>query len=310
MTNSAPSTVAFRPPPDANIIGETNDKQADADNIYLDLDTILDTRMGTLAGMSDDLAVQALQSGRYHKRMVDEFDGVNKDVFKAAYEQRNLDTLKRSVLTNMVFFMRRLIKDSLMEAVIQQKVEKMCFTINVWPYDFSDDGLVDMLIACIRFHTYSTSSVQIVSIPPEELTPEYCVKNYQIMIRYNWIEWVDAHKAFFEQRGIPTVAVVVPEIFVKVPTQDEIDQLGLLKQSPFKMTEQACASLFRLKHMPISLFSIHEAITQDSAAEMVRRVEVTETDIKEFLDKHHPKAELVRENPLPDVDLNEAYELL
>lgn len=310
MTNSAQSTDAFKPATDPNVIGETNDKVADADNIYIDLEALLDCRMGTLAGISEEAAVTALESGRYHKRMVDEFDGVPKDVFAAAYAKRDLDTLKRSVLTNVVFFMRRLIKDSLMDAVIQQKVEKMCFTVNVWPFDFSDDGLVDMLIACIRFHTYSTSSVQIVSIPPEELTPEYCVKNFQIMIRYSWIDWADKHKEFFEGRGIPTVTLVVPEIFVQVPTQDEIDQLDLKKQNPFKMTEQACAALFRLKHMPVSLFSMHEAITRDSAAAMVKRVEVTEADIKEFLDKHHPKAELVQENPLPDVDLSEAYDLL
>lgn len=311
MTNSVPSTAAARQPAEPHVLGDTADRLADADNIYLDLDTILDTRLGTLAGLGEDFAVAALNSGRHHRRLIDEFDGVPKDVFRQAYAARNLDTLRRSVLTNMVFFMRRLIKDSLMEAVIQQKVEKMCFTVNVWPYDFSDPDLVDMLIACIRFHTYSTSSVQIVSIPDEELTPEYCLKHYQIMIRYGWVAWADKHKPFFGQRGVPQLVLVVPEIFYEsVPTQDEIDQLDLKTQNPFRMTEQACAPLFRLKHMPVSLFSIHESITRDSADSIVKRVEVTEADIKAFLDQHHPQATLIQDNPLPSVDLSEAYELL
>ncbi|BAW19026.1 hypothetical protein [Ralstonia phage RP12] len=323
MTNSAHSTVESTPQPTAEaavdnttgmtsmILGEAGDHPADTENIYFDLDTILDTRLGTLAQMGTEHAVSALNSGRYHKRMIDEFDDVPKQVFREAYAKRNIDTLKQSVLTNLVYFLRRLIKDSLLQAVVQQKVEKMCFTVNVWPYDFKDAELVEMLIGCIRFHTYSTSSVRIVSIPNEDLTPEFCNKNFQIMIRYNWIDWCDKHKAFFEENGIPGMTIVVPEIFYdSVPTMDDIDRLDLKKQSPFKMTEAICARLFRLKHMPVSLFSIHEAIRKENAAEVASRVAVTQNDIEEFLDTNYPKAERIRETPLPDVDLTEAFELL
>lgn len=305
------SEVENRAPSQSMILGEAGDKEDDTESIYLDLDTILDTVMGTLGKMGPEHAVAALNSGRYHKRMIDEFENIPKQKFKEEYAKRDIDTLKLSVLTNMVFFLRRLIKDSLISAVIHQKVEKMCFTVNVYPYDFSDPDLVEMLIACIRFHTYSTSSVRIVSIPDEELTPEYCVQNFQIMIRYNWVDWLAKHKSFFEKKGIPGMTVVAPEIFYDaVPTHDDIHRLDLKKQNPFKMTEAVTAPLFRLKLMPISLFSIHENITKDTAGEISKRIQVTEADIMAYLDKTHPKAELVRDTPLPAVDLNDAFELL
>lgn len=321
MTNSEPTIVeAAQFPQDeselrgsmkSQMLGEAGGKEEDTEDIYLDLDTMLDTVMGTLAKMGTEHAVAALNSGRYHKRMIDEFDNITKDQFREEYAKRDIDTLKLSVLTNMVYFLRRLVKDSLISAIIHQRVEKMCFTVNVYPYDFDDPGLVEMLIACIRFHTYSTSSVRIVSIPPEELTPEYCAKNFQIMIKYDWISWVDKHKTYFEKKGIPGVTVVVPEIFYDaVPTPEDIDRLDLKKKNPFRMTEEVVAPLFRMKHMPVSLFSMNEKITQDSAQEIVDRVEVTEADIEEFLAKSYPKAELVRETPLPSVDLSEAYDLL
>lgn len=313
MTNSAPSAAETLPSEQHKnqILGTAGDRAADTEDIYLALDTVLDTRLGTLAVMGSEHAVRALDSGRYHRRLIDEFDHIPKQVFRQAYNKRDLETLKQSLVTNMVFFLRRLIKDSLLEAVVQQRVERMCFTVNVWPYDFSDPGLVEMLIGCIRFHTYSTSSVRIVSIPDEELTPQFCRDNFQIMIMYDWVEWLDKHKAFFENDGMPGVTLVVPEIFKEaVPTQDDIDRLELNKHNPFRMTETICARMFRLKHMPISLFSLHEGITKDTAKTLVDRVSVTQADIEEYLNKHHPKATLVRENPLPEVDLSESYQLL
>jgi hypothetical protein len=321
MTNSEPTIVEATqfPPPDSEtnppmrsqVLGEAGGKEDDTENIYLDLDTILDTVMGTLAKMGTEHAVAALNSGRYHKRMIDEFDNITKEQFREEYNKRDIETLKMSVLTNLVYFLRRLVKDSLISSIIHQRVEKMCFTVNVYPYNFDDPGLVEMLIACIRFHTYSTSSVRIVSIPPEELTPEYCAQNFQIMIKYDWINWVDKHKPFFEKKGIPGVTVVVPEIFYEaVPTTEDIDRLDMKKKNPFRMTEEIVAPLFRLKHMPISLFSINEKITKESAAEIVQRVQVTEADIMDYLDKAYPKADLVRDNPLPNVDLSHAYDLI
>lgn len=311
-SNDAPITTAQDQQSKNNgLLGDTGEKQKDADNIYLDLDTILDTRMGTLAVLGEEHAVAALDSGRYHRRLIDEFHNVPKQVFREAYAKRDIETLKRSVLSNVVFFLRRLIKDSLLEAVLNQRVEKMCFTVNVYPYDFSDPGLVEMLIGCIRFHTYSTSSVQIVSLSNEELTPEFCESNYQIMIRYEWVNWVDKHKAFFEKKGIPGVSIVVPELFYdEVPTQDDIDRLDMKKQNPFRMTETITAPLFRLKHMPVSLFSIHEDIKKENAADIVERVQVTQQDIEDYLNKNYPKATLVHDNPLPTVDLSSAFDLL
>lgn len=294
-----------------SVLGESEAQTPEEEVIYLDLDTILDTRLGTLAKMGDEHAVASLNSGKYHKRMIDEFVGVDSAAFKEAYANRDEETLKLSVLTNMTFFLRRLIKDSLAAAMLQQKVEKLRFVLNIHPYKFEDEEAIKMLIACLRFHTYSTSSVSVVSIPEEELTPEYCGANFQIMIRYDWLTWMDKHKAFFEKKGIPTMTLVVPELFMNaIPTPEEVEQLEMKKHNPFVMMETLAASMFRLKHMPISLFSIHEAITSTSAKSIVDRVTVTEEDIRAYLDKHHPEKVIVKEDPLPEVDLSQSYDLL
>lgn len=314
MQNSEP--ITDKPSPqtqthNSTILGETDGIQEGDDNIYFPLEAILDLRMGTLAKISPDLAVKVLNTGSYHKRITDNFEGVDKEVYRKAYAERDLDTLKMSVVTNLVFFLRRIIKDSLISSVMNQRVEKLCFTVNVYPFDFSDPGLVEMLINCIRFHTYSTSSVKIVSISDEELTPEFCGQNFQIMILYDWVNWVDKHRKFFETRGIPGTAIVVPEMFFdEAPTEEDIERLDMRKHNPFRMNEELLKAMFRLKYMPVSLFSMHESIRKENASEIVDRIEVTQKDIEEYLNNNYPKATVIQDTPLPIVNLDDAFNLL
>lgn len=316
MTNyeqsSADSLLKETPKVTNSVLGGTEDKVAEgSDNIYIDLDTLLDTRLGTLAGLGEEHAIRVLNSSKYHKRHTDIFDGVPNAVFREAYAARDMDTLRRSVLTNMVFFIRRMVKDSLMAAAIHERVEKMCFTVNVFPYDFNDQGLIDMLVGCIRFHTYSTASVRIISMSNAELTPQHCNSHYQIMIRYDWVYWANEHKSFFEKSGIPGVTIVVPELFLdEAPDPDEINRLGLRHVNPFEEATRITAAMFRLKHMPVSLYSIHERLTKENAAAQMDRIAVTQEDIEAYLNKSHPKATLIRDDPLPDVNLDNAFQLL
>lgn len=312
MQNSDQTTNKTTQPQLASkILADTGDVKEGDDNIYLPLDAILDTRMGTLAKMDIEHAVRVLNTGSYHKRVTDIFEGVDKEAFREAYAKRDIDTLKLSVVTNLVYFLRRIIKDSLISSVINQRVEKLCFTVNVYPYDFEDEGLLEMLVGCIRFHTYSTATVQIISVPDEELTPEFCGNNFQIMILYDWINWVGKHREFFKTRGIPGTAIVTPEMFSDdVPTEEDIERCNMRKFNPFRLNEEISKAMYRLKYMPVSLFSMHESITKENAGEIARRASVTETDIKEYLDKNYPKAVLVHDTPLPGVNLDPAFELL
>lgn len=310
MQNSNPS---LNKPTDTNatILGTVGNVKKSDDNIYFPLDAILDTRLGTLGKLGSNYAANVLKTGTYHKRMTDIFEGISKEEYRQAYAKRDIETLKYSVVTNLVFFLRRIIKDSLMSAVVNQKVENLCFTVNVYPYVIEDETLIEMLINCIRFHTYSTSSVKIVSISDEALTPEFCCDNFQIMVMYDWVNWLDKHRTYFQTQSMSQVALVVPEMFYdEAPTEADIDRLNMRQNNPFRMNEELSAAMFRLKYMPASLFSMHEGITAKNAKEVVQRAQITQADIETYLNKSYPKAELIPDTPLPTVSLEEAFNLL
>ena len=283
------------------ILGTTEEKVPnDSDHILLELDVMLDTVMGTLGKMDPAIASKILASGKYNKRNTNRFEGVDDAAFKAAWESRDIDTLKHSVLTNMSYFLQRLIKDSLISSISQSKMELLRFTINVYPYEFDDPELVEMLIGCIRFYTYSTAEIRVISISPEQMTPQYCNSNYQIMVMRDWTGWLNHHKAFFEKQGLPQLTIVAPELFAdEAPSPEELINLGFRNLNPFDETAKAVAPLFRLKFMPISLFSIHERITKENSPGIVSTVLVTEPEITAYINDNHPTAVIIKEDPLP-----------
>jgi hypothetical protein len=287
--------------PADGVLGESEAAAKDTEVISISIDCILDTRLGTLARHNAELATNALKSNSYSTRTIDAFEGMPKHVFEEAYKARDKETLMHSVITNISFFLRRLIKDSLIEAARVPNSDPMVFEVNIHPYVL-DAFEVEQLIDCMRFVTFSTSVIRVVSISPKQLTPEYCKENYQIMIMYDWDEWLSCHKAFFEKKGIPQMSIVAPEIFKhKAPTEEEIAEYSLKQNDPFRLTEKHVAPLFNLKLLPVSLFSINETITSDNAADLVNKVSVTQDDIEAYAAA--TKVTVIAEEALPEVKL-------
>lgn len=291
--------------PNQTVLGASGSFDDD-DIIYVNLDSILDTRLGTLGKIDPKLAASVLDNG-YRDRLIDRFTGVDDAVFKDAYAKRDLETLKMSVVTNVSFLLRRIIKDGLALAVQQQKITRLNIDLNVWPYEFSPGPMTDMLISCMRVHAYENAVVRIISIEPKHLTPEYAGKNYQMLIMYDWLEWFTLHKTFFEKKGIPSVAFIAPQLCLdKVPSKEEMIGLSSDGKDIFQITEAMCAPMFRLNMMPASLFSIIDELQKDNALAKVVRVQKTPHDLETIIKQRTSQTHVVHESmSSPSLSLDE-----
>lgn len=271
------------------VLGKSGDFDED-DVIYIALDSLLDTRLGTLAKIDSALAVKAL-NGNYRNRVIDKFEGVTPEDFAKAYAARDLDTLKLSMVSNVSFLIRRIIKDSLALAVQQRTITRINIELNVWPYRFEHESEIEMLISCVRHHAYNNAVVRVVSIRPEDLTPTYISNNYQLMVIYDWMDWLAHHKAAFEQRGIPGVAVIAPQLFLdRIPSKEEIMEMCAGGQNVFELTEKIFAPLFRLNLLPASLFSVIDEVQKETIDKKMVSVSATVEQIEAAIKKIAPQA--------------------
>lgn len=274
-----------------------------SEKIYVDIRALLDARIGTLATLGEEHAVRALNNG-YFNRLIDDFEGVDKEAYKKLYWSDNMLVLKHGVITNVKYLLRRFVKDALMHTIQNRTHEPLVFEINTYPYKFTEEE-IRMLIMCVRFVTYSTSAVRIVSLSNDDLTPDFCNANYEVMVRYDWMDWLEKHKKFYETSRTPNMVIIAPELWRDVaPTAQDVIDNEMDRRNPFRETEKLFASLFRLKLYPVSLFCMLEAINKNNVGKIIERVGITEQDIEAYIEKNHSGKKVTQENPLPEVPLN------
>lgn len=193
------------------------------DTVMVYLDSMLDTVMGTIAKHDKGLAIKLAGFSALPHSGAGPVAHITHAQFSEMYAKRDIETLKLSVLSNVPFFLQRLIKDCMVHSTKVKMEQELHFIVNTWPYEFDED-MNEMLTNCIRYHTFDTSSVSVMCISDEELTPQYVRDQLDIIIRYQYKDWLYMHRESFERYLCPHVTLVVPQIF----QSGMIDHEGML----------------------------------------------------------------------------------
>lgn len=226
------------------------------ERIYLDLDTILDTRLGTLARHNQQLASQVL-SGPYHERDMDEFPGMSRDQFMQLYAQRDVDTLLHSVRTNVFALMHSISRSQLETNAMGGNFDQITYVVNTYPYDLTAEEM-DQLRSVIELVALDTYPVEMVRLTDQELTPKFCKSEYAMMVRYHWGYWVDMHKDGFLETQMPGLTLLAPATYERRPDLAALKAAG--EMHPFHALELSVAPILGLRLMPVSMFSIYDGI--------------------------------------------------
>lgn len=225
-------------------------------NLLLDLDGMFDTRMGTLLSLHSDLP-SVLPIHEYRRRTIDDWDALTKgavttEAFNEAYAKRDLDTLKRSIISGMVPVLMNYI-DSLQSRFFRGvDVSSVSVDMNTWPYALPGP-LAETFKNCLRTLMPTFVNVNAVSIKPETMTPLFLKTHYSGWVTYSHHAWLEMHQLELLGNPINGVAVITPKLLVKVLGEDEhsevfkdVDKHGLL--------EMVMEDYLHIEHVPVSDF--------------------------------------------------------
>lgn len=226
--------------------------------VYVDLDCLLDTRLGTLALANEQWAVNALKQG-YHQRRMDEFPDINWDDFKKLYETRTADVLPMSVYTNMFVVLANILKAEFDHTASGGQGAKIEIQVNYHPYDLEPEE-IGALCQAISHRTMEMADVRMVSVSDGFLTPAYCRDTFAMMIRYTYEPWIETHVKAFEDCKMPGMALLAPALYQKIPSDEETKEFSDLGLDPLRATEITLAPLFALRLLDANAFSIHDGI--------------------------------------------------
>lgn len=229
-------------------------------DILLDLDAALDTRMGTVARLNQTAAYKALTNG-YHLRKIDRFDGVDNALYNERYANRDTETLKHSVITNIFRSVREIIVGAAMADSQRNRDIRCTVVVNTWPYSLSteeSDAIRDM----VKLQLYAQVEVEVVNLSPDELTPSYCSEHYGVMIKYDYYYWLEVQTQMGNiapgKQLMHSVKLLVPNVyFVEVPTDEQIrESRELVGLAPLEETEQMLRQIIDAEMIPVTHFSV------------------------------------------------------
>lgn len=227
--------------------------------VYAELDALLDTRIGTLARIDEELASRVLIDGNYHKRESDEFAGVDFRAFRTAYAKRDVETLKVSRPTKALFLLNALVRYLKEQATVRPFHESAKVVINTFPYVLSVEEEAEMG-KVIATWISGLSPVELVHMRPQELTPSYVRQHsYSSMLMYEYDPWMSLHYSGSSKDATPLqdVSIFAPAIyFSEQPSAEQIQELISVAAHPLQAVEIIGRALVGLNLIDIDYFSI------------------------------------------------------
>ncbi len=191
--------------------------------VLIDLDSLLDTRLGVLAGLDEAAVRTVIGTPAYWQREHTDWHvltggRVTNETFQSAWKARGNDDLRRSVMTGIILVLSRVLTEynrNMQEGIVEDDV---CLEVNLHPYSLEYDELEE-LEGVLHELLYPELTVSFCSRPLEELTPKVLNETYAAVFLYDFPPWIKHHCFNLGKQRCPGLNVVVPKLFEKDPRE-------------------------------------------------------------------------------------------
>ena len=186
----------------------------DNNAIYIELDTIMDTRFTVANTINPKEFKKYYVSGEYHTRVKDAFGKITNDVFIARYRIRDKLLLVNSEPTRIM----HLIKSYIIEqtGIIRNRggLNGVRVILNTYPYDLTDSE--QKIFSTILSNEVLNVPVKFVHMKPSEVTPMWVYDNISGMFMYSGLEWIELHSSTraLMKRPLLDVNLFIPTIVI------------------------------------------------------------------------------------------------
>lgn len=166
-------------------------------SLLVGIDEIFDTVFGTIMKDFPQAHEQHkwwYEQGYYHHRQCDEFPGIDRAAFKAAYARRDIETLQNTFISGVPLFIAEQLYLMWNKVILEpfRKIPKL--TINFWPYKFTEDEaqiVVDNMTAKIGERLNAPVAIHKAWIPREEMTIDFTRSNFSHILMYDQNTWLN-----------------------------------------------------------------------------------------------------------------------
>lgn len=159
--------------------------------IYIDLDTLLDTRFTILTYIDLNLAHSVLTDDSYYSRTYDEFGYVNNAVFKRCYNGRNKEILSNSLPTDIYKLLSSEASLLINKRLDVELIDTIELDVNTYPYRLNEQEKKDLVRSIVQYTLIGSLSVDFIYKNPMEITLSNVYSKYDSVFMYDGLKWLD-----------------------------------------------------------------------------------------------------------------------
>lgn len=230
-----------------------------ANRLLVELDCLLDTRIATVARLSQ-AAAKKLLTKEYRSREMDDFETltgglVTNDAFREMYAKRDVETLKMSRCTGMPLLLNQFIKTLEQQRITSAEYDEVVVEVNVYPYQLKADEQ-EMLVNSVMAYAGVETQVKVVSLTPQEITPNRIRSDWDTLILYDFDGWFKYHHEEMNTIKNPTRTMFVPALYLKRPKEDDLELEHFPNMTYFQVMEGILFERLSLEMLHPRFFSL------------------------------------------------------
>lgn len=161
-------------------------------NVYVDIDSLLDTRHALLYCLDPELSKRVIDNGHYRNRKRDNFENLSMDIFRTLYKNRKKNLLELTKPTHIAGLVSKNIISEMTD-ISNDGIYKVF--VNVHPYDLDDTEVSELLeVLCKMFPEFI--GIDIVNLDYISIDPDWIKENeIHTMFMYDAIDWLENQNA-------------------------------------------------------------------------------------------------------------------
>lgn len=206
-----------------------------ANRVLVDLDTFLDTRLALCRRLDPEAAHLWVQNG-YRHRFSDEFwkvsTRVSEEQYTTAWNKRDASLLRESIATCAHTLLSSVLNSIDWGPHTGDPSNCIEVTVNTAPYALSvveQQALVEIIETVLPM----ADKVSLVNIPLWSLHPGQIRDHYDLLVMYNFMEWLRSYPERMGEFELGNIDVLVPRLFARLPEVDSHEWESLKQEDLF-----------------------------------------------------------------------------
>lgn len=231
--------------------------------IHVTLDSLLDTRLGTLIYLDEQEAARVFDCG-YYQRTSDDWSAlglnINQSEYQRVYENRSEGghILSLSKITNAVALVVHMADELEEQAKTTPFNDKTRIEVNTYPYLFSAE-LCDTFARALGIYFPDSVEITTTRVSTKELTPSHIDEYYDMFVIYDFNEWLQEHYEKLRARPIPSTLALAPALYHnQIPDDEELKDEQGNTICPFAALEYVLTPMLSLSLADVRYFSLIE----------------------------------------------------